>query len=640
MSMAFRNIIVASAFDNLSHLGLDILIFVATEFLIRLIFAKNAGRAGHVKLLLTQGLLLMILSLPLAVFHHVPYILGIVTVSIVIRLAVFMSERRDVVDNEVVSRPLRYTPENADVLTQQTFRQEPNLLPGSQLLGFSDGQQSIPPHRQYNRLIHPQGNTASSTLWSQSSLAPARHRQHDAITAPYSSLRNRAVAPIKQGVSVGSALQRTSPSLSTTQGDPHSVEQKNPPSMYRQYSPLGYFSAIFNPHKPSTTPPGILNSGNTCFMNSILQCLTWTTGFTEIIPLVYSGSGDQSSFLKNLNAVLNQTHIVPDGVRIFSSIDTSELRSSIFQLAPHLTVAPGGGLRQPQQDAAEFLLWLLDTLHTILKQQTGGESVSQLPADNSEFLSRRQACLGELEKANSDDISSFRVPLVTLSEIDWQLHWQSNSSSLYDTFLGQLIEARECQKCKRMSVNVEYFTLLPLPVPSMEIVHHEFGLQDCFRLFSNVEDLVQSNMLQCSCTIALESNGSSLTPGRRLAILSRPPKKLIVQLTRFSYDSVNNVPLKNMTPVAIPLVFDLFPYTMEAKLSCESPMSVTYQLYAFCSHTGGQSTSHGHYVAHCQTSNGMWYCFNDRNVTHIQDIHSELKSNFVLRNAYLLFYTL
>ena len=648
--MAFKNMVVASAFDNVSHLGLDILIFVTTEFLMRLVFAKNTGRAGHMKLLLTQGTLLMILSLLLALFHHVPYILGIAAVSIVIRLAVFMSERRNGADNGVVSRPLRYTPENEDVVPTPQTVQEPNILPRNQLLGFSSGQNAPSAHNLYNRHAQPQvlqgNNVAESTLWSQSSLPPkyTHHWQRDYTSTPYSTLRNRTVAPIKQGVSTaGSLLQRPSTSPGTVHtklGDTHTVGQSDPLSIYCQHLSLGYLSSVFNPRKPSETPPGILNAGNTCFMNSILQCLTWTAGFSETVPRVFSGSDEQSSFIKNLHAVLNQTHAVPDGVSIFSSIDASGLIISTSQLAPHLTVAPGSGKSQSQQDAAEYLLWLLDSLHNLLRQQGEGVSVPRLPADSGELLSRRQACLRELERANSDDVLSFQVPLTALSEIDWQLHWQSNSSSLYDMFLGQLMEVRECQKCKRMSVNVEYFTLLPLPVPSMEIIGHEFKLQDCFQLFSEVEELVKSNMLQCSCTSPNPGGSASLTPGRRLAMLSRPPKLLIIQLTRFSYDSVHNAPLKNLTPVAVPLVFDLFQYTAADKLKCKLYKSTTYHLYAFCSHTGGQSTSHGHYVAHCKAADGLWYCFNDRRVTCLRDIHAEVSSNFVLCNAYLLFYAL
>ena len=635
--------VVATAFDNVSHLVLDILIFLATEFLMRLLFAKNTGRAGHMKLLLTQGTLLMIVSLLLALFHHVPYILGIATVFIVIRLAVFMSERRNRVDNEFVSRPLRYTPENEDAMPTHQNIQEPNIPPRHQLLGFSNGQKTPPAYTLYTRHALQQDSMARSALWSQSSLPPTQHWQHDSLPAPYNTLRNRnrTVAPIKQGVSTaGPLLQRTTtpPSTPTKLGDKHTLGQSNPLSLYCQHSSLGYLSSIFHPRKPSETPPGILNVGNTCFMNSILQCLTWTPGFIETIPRVFSGRDDQILFIKNLNAVLNQTHVVPDGVSIFSSVDVSELITSTSQLSPHLTVAPGSGKGQSQQDAAEYLLWLLDTLHNLLRQQGDGAAAPRLPADSGELLSRRQACLGELERANSDDVPSFRAPLTALSEIDWQLHWQSNRSTLYDMLLGQLMEVRECQKCKRMSVNVEYFTLLPLTVPSMKL-GHEFTLQDCFQLFSEVEELVKSNMLQCSCTSPTGSS-TSLTPGRRLAMLSRPPRILIIQLTRFSYDSVHGVPLKNLTPVAIPLVFDLFQYTIAEKLKCKLYKSTTYRLYAFCSHTGGQSTSHGHYVAHCKAANGMWYCFNDRRVTYIRDIHTEIKSSFVLSNAYLLFYML
>ena len=242
------------------------------------------------------------------------------------------------------------------------------------------------------------------------------------------------------------------------------------------------------------------------------------------------------------------------------------------------------------------------------------------------LTNKRAACLAELEKEMSDNSPSFKQCLAALSEVDWELYWQKNSSSIYELFLGQLVEARQCQLCNKMSVNVEYFTVLLLPVPSLAVsdTTHVFKLQDCFEKFSKVEDLVKGNMLHCSCTLSLQDKLTTLTPGRRLALLSRPPKRLVIQLTRFSYDSLRKEAVKNTALVTFPLTLDLYPHTMQAKLNP----------------TGAQSTSFGHYVAYCRADNHQWYYCNDRNVRCIANIVTEMNTSFVLQNAYLLFYAL
>lgn len=664
----YSNVVV-----NLSHLAVDILVFVATEILVRLIFAGRNATRRKIPLLFAQGALLLASSALLVFFHHFPYLLALVSLFIFIRLIVLVCERTEPV-NTAISKPLRYSPEVDEIRSEGVVQPQYCLENQQNVGGKLVGSSAFPFQPTAGRILQKPSNSlgASNLNWRratgrgdkplQSGIPQCKAK--DASNTPFHQpsswifpgtslraptfsnfgLKSLACDQLRRSP-LTSGLTQTS---STWVESPHR-EHDSDLSFY-QHPSLGYFTSLLNFRKPSSTPPGLINAGNTCFLNSILQCLTWTAGFLEVLPLVGPTGGDHSVFVQNLCAVVHQCHVLPDGVSKFDPINPSDLLTSLSKLAPHLVVNSESGHYQSQQDAAECLLWILDFLHGVLWQQSDGRSGQSRPhlstVEVAALAREKKAYLMELEGANSDDIPSFRHSLTGLSEVDWELHWQRNSSTLYQLFLGQLMEIRECQLCKTMSVNVEYFTVLPLPVPRPGVgvgsATHRYQLQDCFGLFSQVEDLVQANMLHCSCTLSLKNKLTSLAPGKRLALLSKSPQRLVIQLTRFSYDSIKKESTKNSTLVTFPLTLDLHPHTMQAKLNSNFQMMTTcvYHLCALCAHTGAQSTSFGHYVAYCKAANGEWYYYSDKNVTHIANIATAVNSTFVLQNTYLLFYAL
>lgn len=367
-----------------------------------------------------------------------------------------------------------------------------------------------------------------------------------------------------------------------------------------------------------TTPPGLLNTGNSCFVNSILQCLTWTPGFFGLLANLPSDlSNKESIFLDNLKNIVGLCRSFPDGRTVIS---TDELLLSMSLLSQHL-VASRNSL-QHQQDAAEFLLWLLNHLHTASRDSSCKATYSK---KRTQDLKMSKIIDEEMINAiGSKDIRDLEAPMMDLSKVDWELHWQQHSSALNDLFMGQLLEARECQSCNKVTMSSEYFTLLPLPLKEGS------SLTECINMFSKSEELVQDNKISCSCS----QGGSNAT---RLALLSVVPKCLVIQLTRFSYDSSLHAAVKNNTTVRLLSELEVFPYTMRARFNSKH-QHMLYNLHAVCVHSGGQRTSCGHYVAYCRVHGSQWYHFNDDIVTLITDIDRELTSDFVLRNAYILLY--
>lgn len=618
---------------------IDITVIIATEFLTRCIFSSNIDRAvdpytKQVNLFTVQGAILMLSSLALYVLHHTPYLLAFITVFILIRLLVLVLGRRSGEDSypySHTSQPIRYpnwpakskatlpVSEYRYTTSTQTFHHSAPLVENQTAAGLrvrspagvpreTTSKPLLKPHQEISTKSKPKFQTRSSSLLQRSPLLSS----------------SSTVLPLSNS--------QTGEESGTSSSTQSFIGHK-----------LGYFSSLFSYKRPDTTPSGMFNLGNTCFINSTLQCLIWTSGFIDSLPYVHASqvyNNDNTRLVKVLDNVVNLCRAFPDSGNDYRPVDVTELLRSISFVGPHLVTMPGTDEYQSQQDAAEFLLWLLNHLHGVLRIQSGGKSGLDIvlsDANISDLTKSKQVCLSKLHKSKSTDISLLREPLTNLSDVDWQLHWQQNSSTLYQLFLGQLIEARECQMCGKMSFSIEYFTMLPLPVPVTVKDDKHCTLDDCFKLFSKTEDMTHSNMITCSC---VSGKDDTLTPGRRIALLSRPSKRLVVQLTRYSYDSSRSAAVKNTVAVRFPLTLDLFPHTMSSTIGSNSQAQpMTYELQGFCVHSGAQSTSYGHYVAYCKASTGRWYYFNDDCVSLV-DIEAELTITFVLQNAYLLFYSL
>ena len=641
---------------SFTNLGIEILIVAATELVFRALRA-NAKLPETVGTC-CQGAILLLTAILLALHHHVPYILCLLASLLLGRLIFGYYSRWK---NDQSSEGTKYYIHTKPLLGQSKPSYPHYTHHDYWNNTYSPTSLSLPSEAKHlsraeaNHFSRPQVNYFNRDHFSTEERF---HRptlgllQRKSLRA--SQWRNQ-VPRTTLGVPVSNVNQPivkksgfTATSLSPTQRNPVSdrpqpllstADQEAYPTPTRK-SVHSVSSAIASlgdvvstwALRPSKTPPGLINTGNMCFINSVLQCLNWTPGFVELVNDIRSKDVSSPVVLK-LRELLGHCHVVPDGVKRFGAIDTSVLLNALFQVVPHLVVADRP---QPQQDAAEFLLWLLDYLHHVLTNKTPRLSDEEVHALSAE----KKSMVSDFEQINANvDVASCKKCLVPLAELDWRLNRNKNSSSIYDLFLGQVLEARQCQLCKKNTANLEYYTVLPLPVPSQTgSARQVFHLEECFQLFTKIEQLDKTNMLACSC-VSLPTGELNLVPGIRFSVLSTLPKTLLLLLTRYSYNSQRRMALKNTAAISIPLLLELQPFTLAGKVGTAHQGCCTYSLKALCIHCGAQTTSFGHYTAYSCTEDGKWYHFNDNIVSAVHDIQLELNSTCVQENAYILFYT-
>uniref|UniRef100_A0A4W6CEN2 Ubiquitin carboxyl-terminal hydrolase 8 n=1 Tax=Lates calcarifer TaxID=8187 RepID=A0A4W6CEN2_LATCA len=330
---------------------------------------------------------------------------------------------------------------------------------------------------------------------------------------------------------------------------------------------------------------GLRNLGNTCYMNSILQCLCNTPAMADYFNNnYYLEDINRYNILGHKGEVAEEFGVIMKALwaGLYKCISPRDFKITIGKINEQFA-------GYDQQDSQELLLFLMDGLHEDLNK-----------ADNRKRYK-------EEENDHLDD--------QTAADLAWSKHKLLNESIIVALFQGQFKSTVQCQTCHRKSRTFETFMYLSLPLASTS----KCSLQDCLRLFSKEERLTDNNKVFCRhCKAHRDSS-------KKLEIWKVPPI-LLVHLKRFSYEG--RWKQKLQTSVDFPLDnLDLAQYVIGPKHNLKR-----YSLYGVSNHYGGLDG--GHYTAYCKNSHRQrWYKFDDHEVSEIST--SSVKSSA----AYILFYS-
>lgn len=171
---------------------------------------------------------------------------------------------------------------------------------------------------------------------------------------------------------------------------------------------------------------GIRNIGNTCYMNSVLQCLSNTKSLTDYV--LDDPDGADGKLIRMYRDLLSRiwtaagTDNSSSSVHQHGPVDTTAFKSAFQRLSPRFA-------GYDQQDAQEFLRLLLDKLH--------------MDVNRVKVKPRAMPDMDETLKDNA------------LATDFWQRYLATDNSAVVDLFAGQLKSTLECSVCGHKSITFE-----------------------------------------------------------------------------------------------------------------------------------------------------------------------------------------
>ncbi|CAF1307489.1 unnamed protein product [Rotaria magnacalcarata] len=415
------------------------------------------------------------------------------------------------------------------------------------------------------------------------------------------------------------------------------------------------------------SPIGLNNLGNTCYMNSAIQCLAHipplTNFFLEGFHYTHMNDGEHTDedwnpfdkigsvtgayadLLWNLWKHDDNDHDYASfkPIRIKDTIGNKELRFST----------------NDQQDAQEFMTYFLDAIHKELKEKN----------DNSKYTIIKQLFFGEIKSiircttCNNDEstispVSFLSIPLNRQERKFWITYISKlgkDETVCVDVpisgHVGHVVE-EFVKYYKQPALFYHILALVPdgeldFGTPLNQLSHDEIilmeqeersnnkrpenleipaeklTLQDCLKDFFSPEHL------EAEWTCRRATCKKKTTATKQLELYKLPPI-IVIQFKRFSHE--NGLHQKIETFVKYPI--------NELNLNAFSTagqQETVYDLIATSNHIG--SIYAGHYIAyamHRMSNKSEWYRFDDSCVTRVK--LEDLEQDIVSQDAYLLFY--
>lgn len=349
---------------------------------------------------------------------------------------------------------------------------------------------------------------------------------------------------------------------------------------------------------PTNAKVGLVNLGNTCYMNSVLQALVMTKQFSREILL---SKIDEPLFfqIQKLLALLLHS-------------DRPELTPRALLVAAR----PPDFVPGYQQDSSEFLGYLLEKLH---------EQERKMYLDKKPWNSHdeKQLLAGNVGGSTAEESKSHPTkPQPSESMLPPTL--------IQKTFDGKLFVTYQCGVCGSKSTNLDAFRSFELSFPESTNMSN-YTVQKLLDYYCSSEKLIGDNQYYCD-------NCKQLCDGERSIRIIKSPKNLILTLKHFQYDQQRHTRAKLMNKVLHDEIISL-----RVVPELEPASVVRYSLYAAVVHAGTSMDS-GHYYTYAQDKPDCWYKFNDNFVTKVSEdeLHAFINGTCMskVNTPYILFYQL
>jgi ubiquitin C-terminal hydrolase len=416
--------------------------------------------------------------------------------------------------------------------------------------------------------------------------------------------------------------------------------------------------------KDKDIPKGIIrleNIGNTCYMNSILQCLLNIPDINKyfVDPLinkktyeyVLSKVSDENSISeiikKTLHTLTFQLHSI---FKASWTLETKYIKPSHFKQIFGNVI--NSFKNSDQHDAQEALMCILDTIHTEhtdKKEHLKIEITYNLfPPEYLEiFIRMKDLCDLECCKLENE------YPNI------WELYLLKNTIDRYNTktysviteyFQNIISSSLQCPICNYHTTNFDPMIVLSIDMPIQKHINIEklqqlieqlklddlseeikqaiimekiqkinLTLDQCLDNFTKLEILEDDEKWNCP-------HCDKKVNGLKRMTIFLPPKIMIIHLKRFDFqgNKINNL-------VEFPISdFNINKYMANYSSQFKD---YTYDLISVVNHNG--NINNGHYYSFVKSDfNKEWYCCNDDCIFKIDD------TKLITNSAYILFYIL
>lgn len=332
---------------------------------------------------------------------------------------------------------------------------------------------------------------------------------------------------------------------------------------------------------------GLVNLGNTCFLNSCLQVLSHTYELDELLNLP-----EIKKLLKekSLETVITKEWMELLGVMWNQNgvVSPNRFVHNVQKIAKKKDRDIFTGWNQ--NDMTEFLLFIVDCFHTSLSRPVKIK-ITGKQENNTDLLAIK--CYEMLKDT-----------------------YNKEYSEVMELFYGIYVSEIKSLDGKQIwSIRPEHFFILDLPIP--RTTHNgKIHLIDCFDAFIRPELLVGENAWYNENT----KNKENIQKGMKFWNF---PDILIITLKRFSVDGKNSI----NDYVDIPLQ-DL---NLARYIHGYNANKHIYDLYAVCNYVG--NVNMGHYTAFVKNVKNEWVHYNDQQVNKM-----EKDESIITPMAYCLFY--
>ena len=364
---------------------------------------------------------------------------------------------------------------------------------------------------------------------------------------------------------------------------------------------------------------GLINLGQTCYMNAVLQCMS------NLSPI--------TNFFLNQE---KQDNIKQHFTALGQNIDTS-LCFAYKELIENLWKGPKNQPYSPIK-----FKQILQKLNPIFADNTAGDSKdffnflmiqlhNELNGIEINPASQKFKNLGDdviVDPFNEDQV--FKA---------FMGNFVSNYSVISRYFYGVTQGQFECQNCKNkllqkglnlspIKYNFESFFYLEFPLE--EVRKHVAELNNNLQYYQNITEV---NLYDC------------FKYNQKLSSIIGYCEKC-----KRNDSQINTLNLVYSPSPILVLIFNRGKGKQyKVKINFEEKLDISniviknenlyYELQGVVKHLG-ESTANGHFIAYCRTAvpmyHNFWYCFNDQSVTQVNDWNDIINSG----DTYMLFYEL